>query len=678
MAMFRGGGRSVRVLAAAALIAVSATFLRGAVPASVSASTSALVYTSIGTWTVDPAAGRVHVDLQVSATSHAQDSDGRHHYYPGVQLTLPISTLHFVAVDQKGDPLNVAVRAVTQSGTVVFVTFRQRLLAGQSNWFDLKFDLADLGGSTDRNLRIGQDIMSFPVSGFGSEGTPGSSATVVFPSGYVVQEPFGALTSAIDKSGNTVFSSGIVPDATALNAWFTASRTVPADGFHVAYISVGTLYVTLRFWADDPGWETQVQQVLTAGYPIVRDLIGLGDPPNKSLTIEEATTQGIGGFSGEYDPNNAFARVSYFADPVVILHEVAHMWLNGELASDRWIEEGFASYYAEQAVVAMGLPDRAPILSPSLMSAAMPLNDWDGAATPGSATEAYLYGASLEVARRIANLAGTAGLQKVWAQAANRSAAYATPAKAYRDLPAVGVADWESLLDYLEATTGRSYSSIWQQWVVDPSQAALLKERGVARAQFSATSRLAGLWSMPADIREAMGEWQFASAESLLSLANGVLDSRQEIASDAHLQGATPPMNLQVAFEEDGTIAAVSEAAQETAALNTIAAAARARAQSQGAARVFGLVGTDPDADLAAARLAFSSGDVSRAHSLANAARAAWAGATGIGQLRILGTVAGLAGALLLLAVYIWTRAGRRRPELAKTPTGDPVEPADA
>jgi hypothetical protein len=75
-----------------------------------------------------------------------------------------------------------------------------------------------------------------------------------------------------------------------------------------------------------------------------------------------------------------------------------------------------------------------------------------------------------------------------------------------------------------------------------------------------------------------------------------------------------------------------------------------------------GLLGTDPDADLAAARKAFAEGDNDRAASLADSARSAWVGAAGAGQIRILGTAAGSAGVLLLLALYIWTRP-RRRPE---------------
>ena len=283
--MIRDRVRSARGIAAAALIAIAATFLRGAAPPPVDGAQTDLSYTSAAVWTVDPAHGRVHVLLNVNATSHAADSGGRRYFYPGLQLTLPLSTAEYAALDGNGQSLPLSVIATTPSGVVVNVGFRQPLYSGQSGAFELKFDLVDRGGSTDRDLRIGQDIVSFPVSAFGSPGTSGGSVTVVFPASLIVQEQFGALATSTDSFGHTVFSSGPVADSTALNAWFTASRTVPASDFRVLQVVVGPIDATLRYWADDPGWADQVARVLKSGYPVLSELIGLGDP--------QRTAQGI-------------------------------------------------------------------------------------------------------------------------------------------------------------------------------------------------------------------------------------------------------------------------------------------------------------------------------------------------------------------------------------------------
>src|ERR1035437_9384485 len=96
--------------------------------------------------------------------------------------------------------------------------------------------------------------------------------------GEHVQDEFGGLTRVGSGSGETVFTSGVIDDSTALNAWLTAVKPVPASDFGVRSVTIGPLQVTLRYWADDPGWADQVERVLRSGYPVLRDLIGLGDP----------------------------------------------------------------------------------------------------------------------------------------------------------------------------------------------------------------------------------------------------------------------------------------------------------------------------------------------------------------------------------------------------------------
>ena len=60
-----------------------------------------------------------------------------------------------------------------------------------------------------------------------------------------------------------------------------------------------------------PRAKEEAARVLDSGYPIIRTLVGLGDPTATKLTIQEVTTQGIGGFSGEYDPTRSLVQVSW-------------------------------------------------------------------------------------------------------------------------------------------------------------------------------------------------------------------------------------------------------------------------------------------------------------------------------------------------------------------------------
>lgn len=634
------------------LMAAGVLCIQWSSPATVMAAGPGLTFTSASTWTADPNAGRVHVVVAVTATSHTVDQSVRSYYFPGMQMTLPASTQGFTANSADGRSMAVSIMSSTVYGVALNVAFEERLYSGQSVSFVLRFDLVDGGSSTDRDMRIDRDLMSFPVTAFGTQGTPGSAVSVVFPAGFTVQQDFGELIRMTDASNEAVFVAASLPDATALNAWFTAARPVPAGDFLERVTAVGRLQVTLRYWKDDPAWADQVERTLQAGYPVLSQMIGLGDPANPAITIQEASSQSIAGFSGQYDQASGQVQVSYLADPFVLLHEIAHLWFNDTLASDRWIDEGFASYYAEQAVLQLGMPDHSPQLTDRLLPARLPLNDWIGPDEPDSTATAYLYGASTDLARETAALAGLDGLRRVWAEIRADRTPYQPAGGSIGNSSAGQGTDWRGLLDYLEQTTGKSFESIWRQWVVDPSQAVDLTLREQARADYAAAVVAAGTWSLPPDIREAMETWQFARAEELIGDAKSVLADRQQIALLAPVESLTPPTTLRAAFEGKSVAAASLEARNELAALGAIVAARQGQVDSQGAARVVGLLGADPDADLAAAQKAFSQGDVVKAASLADSARSAWEGANGSGQARIIGGSA-LAAALLLLVLAV-------------------------
>jgi len=647
------------------------------VPPSAYAVQTDLSFTSAATWTVDPEAARVHVLASITVTSHTADSGGRRYYYDGLQLTLPQGATGFSATSA-GEPLGVTVLSASPSGVVLFVSLGQRLYTGQSGTFGLAFDLVDTGGSTDRDLRFGHNLMSFPVSAFGSPGTPGSSVTVLFPPSFTVQEEFGGLTRAVSPAGEVVFSTGTIDDPTALNAWFTAVKPVPATDFSVRSTIIGPLDVTLRYWSDDPGWADQVERVLRAGYPVLRDLIGLGDPIGTSLIVEEASTQELGGFSGAYDQASGQVQISYFADPFVIMHEAAHMWFNSDLFAGRWVNEGFASFYSQQTIDKLGLVGHPPVLTDKLRKAAVPFNDWISVGDPSSTTDNYLYSASMDVAGQIAAIAGQDGLRNVWAAVRAGRAAYQPAGGPAESVFGSGGADWRRLLDLLEQTTGRSYLAIWRGWVVDAAQAGLLTQRSLALQAYAEAQVAAGSWNLSPEIRRSLDDWQFDEATTLIAQARVVLNQHAEIDAAAAVEGIAPPSTLKNAFETVGVAAAGSEATSELAVLSQLAAARQASIGGEGVARALGLIGTDPEANLEAARTAFSGGNLTKALSLATAARSSWEGASDTGQVRVVGALSVLAGLIMLVLIFVWPRRGWLRSGIRTTDAGVTSEAAAA
>jgi len=659
--MIRGSRRRLRVLAAAGLLfAVGSTWQIAAPPTAVAAQTD-LTFTSDCTWTADPEAARVHVEASITATSHTTDVDGRRYYYDTLQMTLPKGSEELVA-SSVGEPRAISILSESQSGVVLMVSLGRRLYAGDSDSFRLTFDVVDSGVSTDRDLRFGRNLMSFPVSAFGSPGVPGSSVTVVFPSSFTVQEEFGGLTRVVTSSADIVFASGAIDDPTALAAWFTAVKPVPESDFSVRQVSLGSLQVTLRYWADDPGWADQVERVLRAGYPVLSGLIGLGDPIAPKLDVEEASSQQLGGFSGAYDRAGGRVSISYFADPFVIVHEAAHLWFNSDLSSERWVNEGFASYYAAETLDKLGWIGHGPLLTDRLRKAAVPLSAWTTVGDPNSTANGYLYAASMEVAGRIAAIAGQDGLRAVWAAARSGRAVYQPANGSADELLGRGGADSRRLLDLLEQITGLTFVPIWSDWVVGTSDQALLAQRSAARAAYAQVQAAEGSWNLPPDLRRSMEEWEFDQSSVLIAQVRVLLDRRAEIVRQAALEGTTAPAGLQRAFETVGTAAAMSEAVTELAVLNELALARQVGSEDDGVARALGLIGTDPQANLADARVAFASGDLAKAMSLATKAQSSWESASAAGQVRVLGGLCVLVGLLMLLIVFVWTRVERRQP----------------
>jgi hypothetical protein len=205
---------------------------------------------------------------------------------------------------------------------------------------------------------------------------------------------------------------------------------------------------------------------------------------------------------------------------------------------------------------------------------------------------------------------------------------------------------------------------IWREWVVDPSQASQLQQRSTALTAYAAAQSAAGDWDLPPEIRRSLDTWQFDQTTAFIDQARDVLAQRDQIAADAANEQTSSPPTLRTAFERSGLIVASTEATNELAVLDELSAASQARTAG-GAAAPLGLLGVDPQTDLASARDAFAKGDLGKAMSLATSARTAWQGADTAGQIRILGSLCVLGGVLLLLALFIWTRGYRRRRQTA-------------
>ncbi len=679
--MGRSPARQAMALVGAVILAVATT--TAVTPsATVAARTPALALVGTAVYDVQPEQHRVHVTLDLVVTNRTHETVTTRFVYDHANLTVLPGTTGFLATNN-GSKVAVSVVSHSNRSTLLAIPFTKRLASGRSTNLRLVFDLPDPGGDPTRQIRVGDALVAFPVWAFGTTGTPGSSVSVRFPTGYQVQVVAGQLPPPVTAADGTVsLTSAVLADPFKLSAYVVADRPSAFDQHSLTAVVEGRpVSLIVRAWGDDAAWGRRVDGVLQQGLPALGGLIGLPYPWTVPIGVEESVGRSLGGYAGVFDPASSIIRVAYDADAGVVLHEAAHLWFNGRLFADRWIVEGFATWAGAGVAAQLQLPGRPVVLDATLLAAAIPLNAWP-TPTAGQATgpaEAYAYAASAELARRIAALAGPRGLQAVFVAAANHESAY-DPAgsRSGSSLNGSGTSgtsgqgsstDWRGLLDLLAERAGVDATGLWRTWVVRPAELGLLDARAAARADYATLQRAAGDWTLPASLRAALTVWQFDAAEAQLAGLRRVLAGRDELtaavaATDAGLE---LPTSLRAAFEQGDVSAALSEAATERAIIDQVVAATRAARDpaADGFLGRVGLFGQDPTGALAAARSSFAQGDLAAAQSRAIDARNLWVGAADLGGFRLRMVVAFVLVGLGVLIVGARLRPRPSRPRRA-------------
>ena len=654
-----------------ALMAVGLVLAQTIVPVAATAAPAAataapeLQITADARYDVQPDRGRVHITLNTTITNTHRDAGPTRTYFDTAFLAVLPGTANFRATSPGARP-SVSIRSQSRAYTLLSIGLGRRLFAGRHTPLQLQFDMPDKGGTALRDVRVGASLVAFPVWAFATPDTRGGSVTVAFPQGYNVQQQTGSLPEPTEGIGGTqVYTSGALTTPLTFYAYFVADRPGAFSGTRLtAAVAGAAVPVTVRAWTDDPAWGTRVGTLVRRGLPALGAAIGL-PYVGTGLVVQESVSRTIGGYAGIFDPVAATVQVAYYAGPFVVLHETAHAWFNGKLASDRWILEAFASWYAEQAATALKVAADPPTLTAALKVAAIPLNAWPGVGRADDTTEDYAYAATFQLADAIASRAGVDGLRAVWRAAAGGDYAY-QPFRAGA-MPDLGAAapDWRGLLDLLEERTTAEYTDLWKRWVVRPTEIHLLDERAAARAAYASAVVAAADWELPPSLRRAMSAWQFADALALIGQTRAVLQQRSTIAAAARAAGLTPPPTLRAAFEGfDGATAAAAEAVREVTTIDVLVAAEAAGHAVGGAVAQVGLLGLRPESEMVDARSAFADGNMAAAQSHALNAQAIWQTADGRGRQRLLSSVAVAIGVLVLLvaaAMLVRTRRARRR-----------------
>jgi hypothetical protein len=669
----------------ALVAAILATLLAALGPATAApalAAAPSLTIVSNATYTVDPDKAAVHVAVNLTVANHLTDTKTRLYYFDKAYLAVPPNTTGFKVSSRTGKP-TVHVAAKTKDHLLLRIDFGSRLGSGQTRGIGLTFDIRDPGGVPTRTTRIGSSLVTFGAWAYGSEATPGSTVTVIFPAGFTIDAQGDLLHKpTTGGDGRTVFSTGALAQPLTFFAYFVADRpSAFTETKRTVQLGGRPLDILVRAWPDDPAWGERTGTMVEQGVPVLADAIGLPWVADRPFVVAEAVSQSGAGYAGKYDPESATVEIAYYASPLVTLHETAHAWFDGNLLADRWANEGFAAYYALDAAAKLKIKAAPATLTPEMNAAKIPLNAWGPIGTNEKATDAYGYAASEELARLVAERAGPTGLASVWSAIHDGVAAYQPPglrpASGTGTGAGTGMAgggaggsmdasdaaqiergttppDWRGLLDLLEDRTGKKYDDLWRVWVVRHEEAGLLDARASARRQYDAVVARAGEWRLPPIVREAMRAWQFTQAEELLTAANQALDDRDAVLAKASAAKLAAPRALEAAFESDHGFAAVSlEADAELATIKAYAEAASVREPDPGLIEQVGLWGTTPDADLAAAAAAFSAGDLKASVQDSADAFNAWDAARDTGRNRVMTMLAALIASIVAVAFIV-------------------------
>ena len=635
-------------------------------PAPARAAEPTLTVVGATRYEAQPDDGRILVTADLTIRNHAVDTATTRYFYDQAFLAVPPEATSFVVTGGLGRS-NWTISERKPTYTLLSLTFGGRLAAGASTKLRLTFALEDPGDPPDRELRVSRTLITFPVWALASTATAGSTVTVSVPAGYNVTFLRGTLPGpTTDAAGDQVWTSEPIPDPLKVDLYVRADRPLQfLETERSVTVDATTATLTFRSWIDDSAWLSRMEDMFGRGVPALAGAIGLPWPLQGPLTIEEALNPANEALAGSFDPANHVLQVAYNAGAEVALHEAAHAWFNSGLLADRWADEAFASYYAEQAAAALDLPFEPAVLTPQIQAAAVPLNAWGtGADEPAagagqSAPEAFGYAASAELARQIAAVTGPAGLQRVWAAIGDRVAPYQPPGGPAEELTAPP--DWRGLLDLLEDDGTTHVAGLWATYVVRPEEASMLANRTVARRAYFAAVEQAGDWGLPRAIRDAMRAWQFDVAAPQLSAATAALDARDALAGAAASAGLTMPATLQNWFTEATDLAPVATLIKDEGdAVTAIAAARRARPADIGPVEWVGMLGAHADELLDSAVAAFERADPATAGTDAAEAEAIWVDAGNAGRIRVVALAIVVLIAVLATSVIVVLRRRTR------------------
>lgn len=672
---------------------------------------------STNTFQIDESTGNVRVTIEITLRNVTSDRrEGnviRQTFFNGYGTVVPAGAENIVAT-RNGSTLNSEL-IVNEDGEA-FSLFQfelgTRLFNGQSTTVIVTYDHTGQPPRSELLWRSNAAYASFLAFGPGDTGNV--TINLVLPFGYEFDD-FTDLTGFVASDPNefattTWTQSGLGEDFETLVSLSNDAllTTTPLD--------VPGANLDLRSWPDDPEWLEFAKDKVENGVPDLEKLIGLPWPLDGEFDIRQTVEPNFYGYAGWFDSEAAEIAVGEELDADTMFHELSHAWFNSDLFEGRWLGEGFAQVYASELVERGEGDSRSPDVPSRFGTGGQPLSQWTSFGDNGTATfeaiEDYGYNASFWVIAQVVDEIGLDGLASLIASADQDLLAYQVEGSSDRR-PTVEPDTWRHVLDYVEITAGSTHAeNLFRDFVVGQDQFDELDERRAAIEAYQQLVTRADDWPAPIGIRTRLDVWSFERAGELVTQANVVLDSRDELARLSEQIGVTAdgdakfsalyadadgdfnelddaldekiaggntivelqetiaarsitadavPPSLNSLEAVDGFDAAAIAAGDQIEILDAFIGAASAESEPRSFVANIGLYDTDVASDLEAARSAIEAGNNDAARVNIQQARETLEQADDLGSSRLTKAIAAAVALLVLLIALIVLVVRRRK-----------------
>ena len=244
-------------------------------------------------YTLDPAAGRVHVVVDYRVTNNKPNTPTIIYFYRELTFGIQPDARQVRATDSLGS-LGVSTRS-RDGYTQVDLRLRANLYYRRTAAFTLRYDLVGAPPRSESPIRVGAAFATFGVWAFGDPGqgtvevrVPGSFVTTV--EGDELEQSGGA------GSGTILRAEPARPDEFFAIVSAESRRAYEVDRLQFD----GGIVVNVLSWPEDDEWADTVGATLRDGLPILREKVGLDWPVPHDLDVRERYTPALEGYAGVF------------------------------------------------------------------------------------------------------------------------------------------------------------------------------------------------------------------------------------------------------------------------------------------------------------------------------------------------------------------------------------------